>query len=90
MTENQPIQPNQPRTTNLSPTPTNTFFRMWTEFLESMASTEQFLRNPVGRTASSRGRVEDDEWSDENMRRWEEADKLDPELAEWLRTLPRK
>ena len=40
--------------------------------------------DPEGRTtASSKG--EDDEWSDENIERWLERDKLDPELAEWVR-----
>ncbi len=29
--------------------------------------------------------VEDDEYSDENIERWLERDKLDPELAEWVR-----
>ena len=29
--------------------------------------------------------VEDDEYSDENIKRWIEEDSLDPELAEWLR-----
>ncbi len=28
---------------------------------------------------------EDDEYSDENIKRWIEEDKLDPKLAEWLK-----
>jgi hypothetical protein len=56
---------------------------------ELIASTEQTLRNPERLTVAT-DVGEDDEWSEENMRRWERADKLDPELAEWLRALPRK
>jgi hypothetical protein len=84
MTENQPIQPDQPRSIKVVPNPSNAFFRKWEEILESVASTEQFLRHPEGRTAAT-DRGEDDEYSDENLRMWEEEDKLDPELAEWLK-----
>ncbi len=57
-------------------------FRIRRDAPETAPSTEQLLRSPERRTASvSRG---DDEWSDENMRRWQEADQLDPELAAWL------
>jgi hypothetical protein len=64
-------------------TPVNPF-RLRNDVPESVSSSEQGLRHPEGRTAAT-SRSDDDEWSDENMRRWEEADKLDPVLAEWLK-----
>ena len=66
-------------------------FRIWdnlrvstsSKLRVSTSSTKQTLSHPEGRTAAT-DRNGDDEWSDGNMRRWEEADKLDPVLAEWL------
>jgi hypothetical protein len=48
-----------------------------------LSSSDVTRYNPEGRTAAS-NKGEDDEYSDENIRRWEEADKLDPALAEWV------
>ncbi len=59
-------------------------FRIRRDVAESVSSSDQVLRHPEGRTASSMDKSEDDEWSDENLRMWEEEDKLDPVLAEWL------
>lgn len=52
--------------------------------LAAAVSTDQTLSSPEGRTAST-DRRGNDEYSDENIRRWEEADKLDPELAQWVK-----
>ncbi len=50
--------------------------------LTSASETTRY--NPEGRTAAAH-KGEDDEYSDENIRRWEEVDKLDPELARWVK-----
>jgi hypothetical protein len=74
---------NQPRLSRLLPnSPTDAFFRFWNETLSSIS--DQTLRHPEGRTAAT-DKGEDDEWSDENLRMWEEEDRLDAELAEWLK-----
>ncbi len=63
--------------------PINPFIRR--DAVESASSSDQVLRHPEGRTASSTDKGEDDEYSDENLRMWEEEDRLNPELAEWLK-----
>jgi hypothetical protein len=73
----------QPRLYRWLPTPVSPF-RPRGSVPESVPSSDRVLRHPEGRTAATHER-EDDEWSDENLRRWEEADRLDPELAEWLK-----
>ena len=52
--------------------------------VESPPSTEPKLHDPVGRTVST-SQSEDDEWSDENIEKWLERDKLDPALKPWVR-----
>jgi hypothetical protein len=59
-------------------------FRLWRDTPSSIPASDQTLRHPEGRTASTE-KGQDDEWSDENLRMWEEEDKLDAELAEWLK-----
>ena len=56
----------------------------WNALSTSVASSEQTLRHPEGRTAAT-DRSGNDEWSDENIQRWLERDRLDPELDEWVR-----
>jgi hypothetical protein len=63
--------------------PTTRLFRFWYEVLSSVPSSEQELHHPEGRTASTN--QGSDEWSDENIRKWLERDRLDPELDEWVR-----
>jgi hypothetical protein len=58
-------------------------FRFPFGVLISVRSSEEELRSLVGRTAAT-NQDDDDDWSDENLRMWEEEDKLDPELAQWL------
>jgi hypothetical protein len=59
--------------------------RIRRDVAESVSRSDQVLRHPEGRTASSTDKSEDDEWSDENIKRWLERDALDPELDEWVR-----
>jgi len=63
--------------------PTTRWYRLW-EGLGSVPSSEQQLRHPEGRSVATNQR--DNEWSDENIRKWLERDRLDPELDEWVRT----
>ena len=65
-------------------TPVAPDFELWNLYSQLIASSSQTWLNPEGRTASTY-KGEKDEWSDENLRMWEEEDKLDPELAEWLK-----
>jgi hypothetical protein len=58
-------------------------FHVQKDALASVPSSET-LPNPVGLSASSTEKEDDDDWSDENLRMWEEEDKLDSELAQWL------
>ena len=69
------------------PNTLNNPFRTREEVSKSVPGTEPTLRDPVGLTASSTER-EEDEYSDENIREWVEEDRLenqDPELVAWLK-----
>jgi hypothetical protein len=78
------IQTDPPRDiTAIGSTPTNPP-RIRKDGFNSVPSSEK-LRNPVGLTASSTEKQEDDEWSDENIEKWLERDKLDPALKPWVR-----
>jgi hypothetical protein len=64
--------------------PSRTLYRV-VEGLGAVPSAEREQLDPhSGTVYANVSKHEEDEWSDENMRRWEEADKLDPVLAEWL------
>lgn len=84
MTSFEPIPTDPPRDVTVLPNTPIRPLRIPRDAVESPPSTEPKLHDPVGRTVST-SQSDDDEWSDENMRRWEEADKLDPVLAEWLK-----
>ena len=58
--------------------------RIRKDVINSVPSSEK-VRNPVGLTASSTEKEEHDEYSDENIAKWLERDRLDPDIEPWVR-----
>jgi hypothetical protein len=84
MTNIEPIQTDPPRDiTAIGNTPTDPP-RIRKDVINSVPSSEK-LRNPLGLTASSTEKDEDDEYSAKNIAKWLERDRLDPDLEPWVR-----
>jgi hypothetical protein len=78
------IQTDPPRDiTAIGSTPSS-LPRIRKDAINSVPSLEK-VRNPVGLTASSTEKEEDDEYSDENIAKWLERDTLDPDIEPWVR-----
>jgi hypothetical protein len=80
------IQTDPPRDITAVGSTPSSLPRIRKDAINSVPSSEK-VRNPVGLTASTTAKEVDDEWSEENLRMWEEEDKLDPELVEWFQAL---